>query len=285
MKPQNTLEVMARLGHGARGLVYCIVGGLALLAAIGSGGQTGGTRSALQTLLGQPFGRVLLVAIALGFAFLATWRVLEPITDADHRGAAWKGLAVRAVHLGSSFIYVGLALSTLGLAFGWGGGGGGDDRGAKDWTAWLMAQPFGPWLVGLVGFGVAAAGIAHLLRGWRGNVTRGLKCSEEVSRWAIPMGRIGFGARGIVFLLIGGFLILAALHSRASEARGLGGALRALQAQPYGWALLGVTAAGLLAFGLFGFVEAFYRRIDAPDLDETKDAVEHGVRGLGSRTG
>jgi len=275
MDSRNTLEVMARLGHGARGLVYCLVGGLALLAAVGSGGQTGGSRSALQTLLGQPFGRVLLVAIAIGFAFVAVWRVVEALTDADHRGRTWKGLGVRAAHFGSGFIYFGLMLSALGLAFG--SGGGGDDRAARDWTAWLMAQPFGLWLAGLVGVGVAGAGIAHGWRAWRGNVTRGLSCSEDVARWAVPMGRLGFGARGIVFVLIGGFLVLAAIHSRASEARGLGGALRALQTQPYGWVLLGVTAAGLFAFGLFGLVEAVYRRIDAPDLDEAKDALKNQV--------
>jgi Domain of Unknown Function (DUF1206) len=273
MNSRNTLEMTARLGHGARGLVYCLVGGLALLAAIGSGGQTGGSRSALQTILDQPFGRVLLVTIALGFAFFAAWRLIEAITDADHRGRTWKGLGVRGAHLVSGFIYVGLMLSTLGLALGWGGGGG-DDRAARDWTAWLIAQPFGPWLVGLVGLGIAAAGVAHGLKAWRGNVTRGLNCSDDVARWAVPMGRLGFGARGLVFVLIGGFLVLAAIHSRASEARGLGGTLRALEAQPYGWLLLGITAAGLFAFGLFGLVEAVYRRIDAPDLDEAKDALK-----------
>jgi hypothetical protein len=281
MGSQNTLEVMARLGHAARGAVYCLVGGLAVLAAIGSGGQTGGSRSALQTLLGQPFGRVLLVLIATGFAFFAAWRAIEALSDADHRGRAWKGLAVRAVHLGSAGIYVGLAFSALGLAFGWGGGGG-DDTAAQDWTAWLMTQPFGPWLVGLVGLGVVGGGIGFIARGWRGKVTRGLDCSPDVERWAIPMGRLGFAARGVVFLMIGAFLILAAMHSRAAEARGLGGALKSLQAQPYGWILLAITAAGLFAFGVFGFVEAMYRRIDAPDLDEAGDAVAHGVRRVAS---
>lgn len=282
MKSQNTLEVMARLGHGARGAVYCLVGGLALLAAIGPGGQTGGSGSALRTLLGQPFGRVLLGLIALGFAFFALWRFVEAVTDADRRGDGWKALGVRGAHLVGGVIAVGLAVSALGLALGWGGGRSGDDRALRDWTAWLMTQPFGPWLVGLVGLGVVGAGIAFIAKGWRGKVTEHLVCSRDVARWAVPAGRLGFGARGVVFLIIGGFLVVAAIQSRAAQAKGLGGALEALQAQPFGWILLAITAAGLFAFGVFGFVEAFYRRIDAPDFDDAKDAVTDGLRNLGS---
>src|SRR5829696_5501102 len=269
MAAQNTLEVMARLGHGARGVVYCLIGGLALLAAIGSGGQTGGSGNALRTLLGQPFGRVILGLVAIGFACFALWRFVEATTDADHRGNGWKGLAIRGAHLGGGAIAVGLAVSALGLALGWGGGGG-DDRSAKDWTAWLMAQPFGPWLVGLVGLGIVGGGIAFIVKGWRGKVTKHLVCSREVARWAVRAGRLGFAARGIVFLIMGGFLVVAAVHSRAAEAKGLGGALQALEAQPFGWALLSITAAGLFAFGVFSFIEAVYRRIDAPDLDHAK---------------
>jgi hypothetical protein len=280
MASQNTLEVVARVGHAARGLVYCLIGGLALLAAIGAGGGTSGSREALRTVLEQPFGRILLVLAAAGFLCYAIWRAVEAITDADRCGRDWKGLAVRAGHFLGGLIYVGLAVSALGLALGWGGG---DDEGAaKDWTRWLMAQPFGQWLVGLVGLGIVGTGLFFAFKAWRGEVTKGLKCSADTERWAIPMGRIGFAARSLVFVLIGGFLIGAAAHSRASEARGLGGALEAVAAQPYGWVLLALTAAGLFAFGAFGIVEALYRHIDAPDLDEATDAIVDGVRELGS---
>lgn len=276
----NSLELMARLGYGSRGLVYALVGGLALLAAVGSGGQTGGSRSALQTLLGQPFGKVLLGLIALGLASFAAWRLVEAITDADHRGGSGKALAIRAGRGLSGLIYVGLAFSALSLAAGWGSQRGGEDRAAQDWTAWLLAKPFGQWGVGLVGLAILGTGLAYLARAWRGNVTDQLSCPSDTRRWVVALGRFGFGGRGVVFVLIGVFLILAAWHSNSREVRGLGGALRALEEQPYGWALLGLTAAGLLAFGLFGFAQALYRRIDAPDLDEACDAVVSGVQGL-----
>lgn len=281
MRSQNPLEVMARLGHAARGAVYCLIGSLALFAAIGSGGGAGGSGNALRVILSQPFGRVLLGSIALGFAFFALWRFVEAATDADHRGSEWKGLAIRGAHVIGGIIAIGLSLSALGLALGWGSGGG-DDRAARDWTAWLMAQPLGPWLVGLVGLAVGGAGVAFLAKGWRGTVTKHLVCSREVARWAVPAGRLGFGARGIVYLIMGSFLVVAAIQSRAAQAKGLGGALETLQAQPFGWVLLAVTAAGLFAFGVFSFIEALYRRIDAPDFGEATGAIADGLRNLGS---
>jgi hypothetical protein len=145
-----------------------------------------------------------------------------------------------------------------------------------------MAQPAGPWLVGLVGLGVAGAGLAFALKAWHGHVTRHLKCSREVARWAVPAGRVGFAARGLVFLVIGGFLVAAAIQARASEVRGLGGALDTLAAQPFGWILLGATAVGLFAFGVFSFIEALYRHIDAPGLDGAGAAVAGELRHLGS---
>jgi hypothetical protein len=273
------MEIMARLGYGARGIVYCLVGGLALLAAFGSGGQTGGSRSALQSLLSQPFGKAWLVLIASGLLGFAAWRIVEALTDADHRGREWKALGIRAAHLVSGGIYAGLAVFALNLAFGRGAGGG-EDQAAQSWTAWLMAQPFGQWLVGLVGVGVAAAGLGFIWKGWRGDVMMRLALPSGADRWVLPLGRLGYAARGVVFVLVGGFLILAALHSNSSEVHGLGGALQSLQAQPFGWILLGVVAAGLFAFGVFGLVQARYRHLDAPDLKQARDAVADGVQAL-----
>ena len=119
---RNPVETFARLGYGARGVVYCLVGALALLAAIGSGGQTGGSRSALQTVLAQPFGKFWLILIALGLFGFCAWRILEALTDADHRGSDMKGWGVRGAHLVSGIIYAGLALFALNLALGRGSG-------------------------------------------------------------------------------------------------------------------------------------------------------------------
>jgi hypothetical protein len=263
---------LARFGYAARGVVYCLVGGLALQAALGSGGQTGGSRSALATLPSQPFGRIILGFIALGLIGFAGWRIVEGLTDADNRGKSPKALAVRAAHVISGFIYGGLALAAVGMALGRSSGGS-EDQAAQGWTGWRMSQPLGQWLVGLVGVAVAGTGIAFAVRAWRAQVTDKLALDPSARNWAIPLGRLGFAARGLVFVLIGGFLLVAALHSNSSEVKGLGGALESLQSQPYGWALLAVTAGGLFAFGVFGLVQARYRRIDAPDPSRMKAAA------------
>ena len=269
---------MARLGFGARGVTDCLVGALALMAALGSGGQTTGSRGALQTLIGEPFGRILLGAIALGLACFAIWRVVEAISDADGRGTSWKGLGFRGGHLISGMLYAGLAIFALSMALGWGSGGGNEDQSARDWTAWLMQQPFGRWMVGIVGLAIAGAGLAFIKKGWTGDVAEYLSLTPERRRWVVPLGRAGHAARGVVFVIIGAFIIVAAVQAQSSEVKGLGGALETVQQQSFGWLLLGITAAGLCAFGVFGFVQALYRRIETPTLSEVGAQVSAARR-------
>lgn len=270
------MEWLARAGYGARGAVYLVVGILAVLAAIGQGGSTGGSRSALAALMEQPFGRVLVGLLALGLAGFALWRIVEAVADADRRGTDSKALAVRAAHAVSGIVYGGLAVSALTMALGRGGGGGRgqEDQAARDSTQWLLAQPAGRWLAGAVALIVAGVGLSYLRRAWNGRVTDRLHLPPGHDSWARTLGRVGFGARGVVFLIIAGFLLAAAWHASSAQARGLGGALDALRQQPYGWILLGLTAFGLAAFGLFGLVQARYRRLDPPDL---ADAIPSGL--------
>ncbi|MFD1702652.1 DUF1206 domain-containing protein [Methylopila henanensis] len=273
----SRIETLARLGFAARGLVYCLVGGLAVLAAIGVGGSTGGSRSALLVVLEQPFGAALLAAVGAGLVCFAAWRITSAVTDADGRGDSAKGRGVRALQALSGVVYLGLAGTAIGLAAGRGGGGGGEDQAAQDWTAWALAQPLGRWAIAAIGFGVVAGGFGYGWKAWRGDVTKRLSVPPDAMGWVTAVGRAGYAARGVTFLLIGGFLALAAWRADSEEVRGLGGALQALRAQPYGWVLLGLTAAGLFAFGLFGFVQARYRRIDAPDLDDARAALRKVV--------
>lgn len=267
---RNAIERLARFGYGARGIVYCLVGGLALLAAFGRGGRTGDSESAIRWVLAGPFGAILVGIIAVGLAGFALWRLIEGVTDADRRGRSLKGVIVRSAHIGSAAIYTGLAVTAGSLALGLGRSG---SDGAQDWTAWLLAKPFGLWLVGLIGLGVMGGGVAFLWKAVKGDVTERLKLDRAHCRWAKPVGQFGYGARGIAFLIIGGFFVAAAWHQASSEVKGLSGAFEALRSQPYGWVLLAIVAAGHFAFGAFGLIQARFRHIDAPDLDETDDAV------------
>lgn len=257
----NKFELLARLGYAARGVVYLIIGGLAVLAAFGQGGRTTDTHGALSTILHQPFGKMLLAVVALGLIGYALWRVAQGLQDTDGHGTSAKGLAIRAGLLVSATIHAALAIFALDLIAG--GGGGGD--GTQDWTADLMAQPFGRWLVGLIGIAVIGGGIAQIVKGWTARFERHFRPDALRHGWVQPVSRFGLIARGIVFVMIGAFLVLAAWQADPQEARGLGGALSTLQAQPYGSFLLGIVALGLLAFGVYSLVEAAYRRVNAPD--------------------
>jgi hypothetical protein len=259
----NKIAWLARGGYAARGVVYLIVGWLALLAALG-GGRTTDSEGALITILQQPFGDVMLALVALGLAGYVIWRLVQAIADPDGHGTDAKALAIRGGLLVSALTHTLLAFFALGLIFGWGAGGGGDDSGTQDWTAWLLQQPFGRWLVALVGLAVIGAGLAHMIKGYRAKFEQYLVMDRATMDKASPVCRFGLIARGVVFLIIGGFLLVAAWRFSSGDVVGLQGALQTLQQQPYGWILLGIVALGLFAFGVYSLIEARYRRIDAP---------------------
>jgi len=256
---------LARLGYASRGVVYLIVGGFAVTAAFG-GGKTTGTKGALESLLGEPFGIALLVVLTLGLVAYAGWRAVQAIADADGHGTDAKGLAVRGGLAVSAVTHIILAIYAASLTFdgsgsGSGSGGGSGGGGTQGWVSTLMEQPFGVWLVGIAGAAIAGAGIAHIIKGVKAKFEKRFSSNYNKAGWVRPLCRFGLVARGVVFMMVGGFIINAAWQYDPSEAKGLSGALDSLQQQPYGQVLLGIVALGLVAFGTYSIVEAVYRRI------------------------
>ncbi|TPG38061.1 DUF1206 domain-containing protein [Roseomonas nepalensis] len=270
---RNRLELLARLGYAARGLVSLIIGSLALLAAAGQGGEATGSKGALQALFSQRWGAALLVVVALGLFGFALWRTLQSVLNADGLGGSWRAIAARAGQLVSAVVYVGLGVFAVSLITGTSSGGG-EEQATRDWTRWLLSQPFGRWLVGAAGLAVLGAALGMIAKAWTASFRKHLSCGPDVATWVIPLGRAGYAARAVVFLIIASFLLVAAWQADSSEARGLGGALLALQEQPFGRVLFALVALGLAAFGVFEFSEAAYRRIAAPSAtDLTKGAL------------
>lgn len=264
-------EWLARLGYIARGAVYLLVGWFSLAAAW-TGARPADTHRALLRIVDQPFGEILLGAIAVGLVFYAVWRLVQGAFDLDDHGADAKGLAIRGALLVSAVLHVALAFFALSIAVGRPASGQGENA-SRDWTAWLLSQPFGRWLVAAVGAAVIVAGLAHFAKAWQEGYRRRLRADARTMRVIAVVARIGLVARGIVFCLVGAFFLLAAWRLDPSESGGLGKALLTLQGQPYGPWLLALIAAGLFAFGTYSVVEGFYRRIDSPRVMQRLGAV------------
>jgi hypothetical protein len=253
------IEPLGRAGLVAKGVSYGLVAVLALELALGEGGRATSRQGALATIATHGWGKALLLLLALGFAAYALWRLAETVwPDSDDGGA--KALAQRAGALGRAAIYAGLTYGALKIAFG--SQQESQTAQAHKATAEVLGWPGGTWLVGLAGACFVAAGAYNAYRGVTKRFTkRWERTSGEIPTWGERAGVAGLLARGVVFGLVGAFFIKAAADYDPREAVGLDGALQKLAHQAYGEALLGVTAAGLLAYGVFCLVEARYRRI------------------------
>jgi Domain of Unknown Function (DUF1206). len=258
------VERLARLGYATKGVVYILIGALAVLAALDAGGQTTDTRGAFQEIYSKPFGQVLLGAVAIGLAAYAIWRVTQAIVDAEGKGTDLKGIAIRIGYACSGLLHAGLAFSAARLVFG--EKEGSSEQAHKSRTAQVMQLPFGRLLVGLVGAGFIGFGLYQIYKGYKTKFRKRLEVgamSKREDKWATRFGRFGLAARGVVFGIIGYFLIVSALHYDPNEVRGLGGALQTLAGQPFGKVLLGIVAAGLAIYGFYMLVEARYHHIRA----------------------
>lgn len=255
---------LARFGYAAKGAVYIVIGIVSAVGAFQAGNQTTGSRGALETILHQPLGQVLLGIVAVGLVGYAVWRFAQAIKDTENKGSDLKGVAIRIGYAVVGFVYLGLAYFAAKQIIGSDGGNSSDNQKSEEWTATLMAQPLGPVLVGAVGAGFIGYALYQFYKAYTKKFFEEIKTgkmSGKMKTAAGYLGQIGLTARGVVFAIIGIFLIQAAVQYQPSEAAGLSGALRSLEQQPFGPFILGVVALGLIAYGVFMFVLALYRRI------------------------
>jgi hypothetical protein len=256
------VETAARLGYGAKGAVYAVVGVLAVQLAVGGGGETSSSRGALREIAQGPFGQVALTLVTVGLAGYVVWRVVQALFDpeADVSDSDTKRWGKRAFYLLSAVLYGVLTYYGASLLLGSGGGGGGSGS-STGMIATLMEMSWGAWLVGFLGVGVIVRGVLQLMKAYTESFRDKIESFElgmGAQRWILRASRVGLTARGVVFGIIGGSIVHAALTLDPQEARGLDGALDFLIGTPW---LLAAVGGGLVGYAVYQWVKARYRLI------------------------
>ncbi|WP_328483847.1 DUF1206 domain-containing protein [Streptomyces sp. NBC_00377] len=252
----------AKAGLAARGVIYLLVGLLALQIASGDGGKEADRQGALAEISEKPFGAVLLWALGVGLVGMALWRLSEAVFGAA--GADGRGAKKRLQSLARCVFYSFVAYSVLAFAAGSGSGGGSSDEQSRDVTARVLDLPGGRWIVGAAGVGIAVAGLWIGARAVMRSYHKHLRLSEmspRVRRLVDVTGVGGGAARGLVFAAAGAFAVRAAVEYEPDRAKGLDDTLRSFADTPVGPGLLACVAAGFVLFGLFSFAMARWRKV------------------------
>jgi hypothetical protein len=255
-------EALARFGYAVRGLLYIVVGFLAAEVAVGQGGAATDKGGAITAIGNEPFGKLLLLLMAIGLAGYALWGFVRALLDPQGRGTDPKGLAQRVGYFISGVSYGALVIPTVRLLLNQPNPGSNPN---EDWTARLLATPPGPWLVGLIGLIAIGGGLGQMYLAWSKGFQKDFKRWElntKTMEWASRIAQVGLVARGIVFAMIGWFLVQAARNVDPKQVIGLDGALAKLAHEPAGPLLLGLMALGLMAFGLYSVFCARWIKIN-----------------------
>jgi hypothetical protein len=256
---KEALTATGRAGFVARGIVYTLIGVLAVQIALGSGGGQADRQGALDQVAAQPFGNVMLWALVVGFGCMAIWRGARALmTNGPQRKAG-----SRLLDGGRAVFYASICWGTAVFAAGSGGGSSGNAK-SQDWTASALKLPGGRVLVGLVGCALIGIGVVLGARAAMRRFLRQLDTAAMSHRTREVVTGLGVGggvARGIVFAGVGVFALVAAVRFDPHQAKGMDATLRSFAHTPAGPWLLVAIAAGLILFGGFSFASARWRRL------------------------
>lgn len=249
---------VVRLGYLAKGLIYSLIGVLALRVAFGlRGGRLTDPSGVLRTVLSQPFGRLMLAAIGIGIVGYAAYYIFEAAADLRRRGGGTRGWTDRSLTMIKAAVYGTIGVQALMVVF--------FDRRPMDRTEQgagaVMQFPLGEWLLMAIGIGVAIYGISQLRMVWRGGVDDDIDAARvrREAPWILPLGRFGIAARSVILILMGATLARSGWRGRAADADGYREALRTIASfDPW---LLAAIGAGLLCFGIYQLCYARYARL------------------------
>lgn len=263
-KPRAWLSVIARLGFAAKGTIYLMVGGLALALAIGFTQEVKDMRGAIEEVSQQPFGEGALLLLALGLLSYGAWNAVQCVWDPERVGRDWVGQALRGIFGLSALANGFFAFKTAEVALGHGWGGASGDAAVQSWISRALAWPGGRVLVLLAATIMAGIALSQVVRLVRGNYIHQFAerdLAKKGSRVVKMCAWFGFLGQAVVAILIAWFLWRAGLHADPSEAGGFTKALATLLQQSYGRGLLGLTALGVIANGVYIWLMVPYREI------------------------
>ena len=252
------IEWLARIGFAAKGVVYGLVGTFTILSTIGLYRDTKGSAGVLRSIADASYGPVVLAALGIGLAGYALWCLVKAIFDAE--GDGW---VYRVASAFEGLFYLSLVAAVVCLMTGFRASVT-DDQGAEGWTAWLLAWPGGKWAAVGTGLLVSGYGCYALFGACRPGLDCRLNLSDltpRAARWLARISRFGMASWGVVFLLLGLFLIAAGWHSNPAEAKSVPDALNAIKSRPYGPALTGTIGVGMICYSVYDFALARYRHI------------------------
>jgi Domain of Unknown Function (DUF1206) len=240
----------ARVGFISRGSVYLLIGALALMAAFGAGGSMSDTSGAFSAVAQAPFGEVLLWIVGFGIIGIVMWSFIEAVQDPGHTDSLMKSAFRRLTHVISGIIYGALSYNAFMIAMHAKSGSGSE----QSTSAKLLSQPFGQWIIGIVGAIIIGFALHEMYIAVTGKFTKDFKrheMSEKEWEAGRKAGRMGIFSRGFVFLFVGYFFTQTAITADPDKTKGLDGALSEIAQQPYGQWILAVVAAGLFLYGVY----------------------------------
>ena len=257
------IKGFARIGYISRGIVYMLIGALSVMAALGIGGSTSDSSGAFAAVASKPFGEVLLWVLGVGLIGIVLWRLIQVIKDPEHVKNDGKSMFRRLASLISGIAYGSLTYNAFAIAMHAKSSGSGSGS-KQTLSAKLLAQPFGQWIVGIVGLVIIGFALYEIHKAYTEKYTDKFKRHEMTEKeWELgrKTGKLGLYSRGVVFLLIGYFFIQTAITADPDKTKGLDGALSKLAQQPFGQWLLGIVAVGLFLYGVFQILKGKNRHM------------------------
>ena len=257
---EGWFEKFARFGLISKGIVYFLMGMLSVLAAFGLSSEKGDKSGAFKLIYEQPYGRVILIAIALGLLGYVMLRFLQAFKNTENKGKDFKGILDRIGYGMSAVLYLAIGVYAIRLVLEGASSDEGDSR--QFIVSKVFEYPGGEYIVGIASLIVIGMGIYQIIRGVTGRFMKKVNLYKSNMKDAFKTtGVIGYISRGIVLGIIGYFLFHAAWLSNPGEAQGTGAAFDFLQ-NNFGSLMMALVALGLAAYGVFCFVKAKYQRID-----------------------